>query len=163
MDEKLAALFSISRFWACPIFIPAPISFSLSNARLLGSSSRSGPWLRRIAVFDVVTNNADRKGGHVLVGGDDRVYGVDHGLTLHVENKLRTVLWGWIGDTLSDAELDALRTLRRVLNGDLASSLGEHVTRREVAALRSRVDGLLNAGCFPEPNGYGPAIPWPAF
>ncbi len=121
------------------------------------------PQLRAMALFDVVVNNADRKGGHVLVGGDERVYGVDHGLTLHTENKLRTVLWGWTGDAIGDALLEPLRTLRRKLAGELAETLGEHVTRREIAALRSRVDGLLNSGSFPEPNGYGPAIPWPAF
>ena len=113
--------------------------------------------------LDVVVNNADRKGGHVLVGGDERVYGVDHGLTLHTEDKLRTVLWGWIGDELRDELLEPLRVLRGKLDGELGEEIGEHVTRREVAALRSRVDRLLNEPRFPEPNGYGPAIPWPAF
>lgn len=121
------------------------------------------PQLRAMALFDVVVNNADRKGGHVLVGGDERVYGVDHGLTMHTEDKLRTVLWGWVGDELRDELLDPLRTLRRKLAGELGEDLGEHVTRREVAALRSRVDRLLDRARFPEPSGYGPAIPWPAF
>lgn len=121
------------------------------------------PRIADMSAFDVVVNNADRKGGHVLVGGDERVYGVDHGLTLHTENKLRTVLWGWTGDAVGDALLAPLRTLRRKLDGELAETLNEHVTRREVAALRSRVDGLLNQRTFPEPSGYGPAIPWPAF
>ena len=53
--------------------------------------------LRRMAVFDVLINNADRKGGHILSGVDGHVYGVDHGVSLHVEDKLRTVLWGWAG------------------------------------------------------------------
>ncbi|MBW0101393.1 SCO1664 family protein [Pseudonocardia sp. KRD-291] len=121
------------------------------------------PQLRRMALFDVVVNNADRKGGHVLVGGDERVYGVDHGLTLHTEDKLRTVLWGWVGDELRGELIEPLRTLRRKLAGDFGDEIGEHVTRREVAALRSRVDRLINEPRFPEPNGYGPAIPWPAF
>ncbi len=121
------------------------------------------PQLRAMALFDVVVNNADRKGGHVLVGGDQRVYGVDHGLTLHTENKLRTVLWGWTGDEIGGALLESLRTLRRKLAGELAATLGEHLTRREIAALCSRVDGLLHSRSFPEPSGYGPAIPWPAF
>ena len=121
------------------------------------------PELRAMAVFDVVTNNADRKGGHVLAGTDGRIYGVDHGLCLHVEPKLRTVLWGWVGQPLTPEVLDPLRRLRSALGGTLRDELGEHVTRREVRALRTRVEKLLTSPCFPEPAGYGPAIPWPAF
>jgi uncharacterized repeat protein (TIGR03843 family) len=121
------------------------------------------PELQGMAVFDVVANNADRKGGHVLAGTDGRIYGVDHGLCLHVEHKLRTVLWGWVGQPMTQEVLEPLRRLRSALGATLADELGEHVTRREVRALRSRVDALLKARCFPEPSGYGPAIPWPAF
>lgn len=69
------------------------------------------PRLRRMAVFDVIINNADRKGGHVLAGIDGRVYGVDHGVSLHVHDKLRTVLWGWSAEPIDDetlADLDDL-------------------------------------------------------
>ena len=121
------------------------------------------PQLRSMALFDVVVNNADRKGGHVILGGDGGVYGVDHGLTLHSEPKLRTVLWGWIGDELGEEHTAALKELRAKLAGDFADTLGEHVTRREVAALRSRIDHLLAEPRFPGPDGFGPAIPWPAF
>ena len=124
------------------------------------------PELRGMAVFDVVANNADRKGGHVLAGTDGRIYGVDHGLCLHVEQKLRTVLWGWVGQPMTAEVLEPLRRLRAKLDGSSSTfrdELGEHVTRREVRALRARVESLLKAPCFPEPSGYGPAIPWPAF
>ncbi|ANY10185.1 phosphatidylinositol kinase [Pseudonocardia sp. HH130630-07] len=121
------------------------------------------PQLRAMAVFDVVVNNADRKGGHVILAGDGDVYGVDHGLTLHTEPKLRTVLWGWVGDELGEDRTAQLKELRARLAGDFADVLGEHVTRREVAALRSRIDHLLAEPRFPGPDGFGPAIPWPAF
>ena len=121
------------------------------------------PALQRMAAFDVVVNNADRKGGHVLAGIDGHLYGVDHGLTLHVEDKLRTVLWGWVGQALPPEVVEGLEKLRAELNGSLADVLGEHVTRREVRTLSSRVDSLLTAPTYPEPSGYGPAIPWPAF
>lgn len=123
------------------------------------------PELRGMAVFDVITNNADRKGGHVLAGVDGYVYGVDHGLCLHVEPKLRTVLWGWVGQAMTAEVLEPLRRLRAALDGTgpFRDELGSHVTRREVRALRARVDALLTTPCFPEPAGYGPAIPWPAF
>ncbi|MFC4951099.1 SCO1664 family protein [Pseudonocardia sp. GCM10023141] len=121
------------------------------------------PELRRMAAFDVVVNNADRKGGHVLAGTDGNLYGCDHGLTLHVEEKLRTVLWGFVGQALSADVVEALEKLRAGLDGGLAETIGEHVARREVRTLIARVDGLLAAGCYPEPSGHGPAIPWPAF
>ncbi len=121
------------------------------------------PELRGMAVFDVVANNADRKGGHVLAGTDGRIYGVDHGLCLHRENKLRTVLWGWVGQAMAPEVQEPLRRLRCALDAALPDALGEHITRRELRALRTRVDALLSTPCFPEPAGYGPAIPWPAF
>ncbi|GAA1863358.1 SCO1664 family protein [Pseudonocardia ailaonensis] len=121
------------------------------------------PRLRAMAAFDVVVNNADRKGGHVLAGDDGRVYGVDHGLTMHTEDKLRTVLWGWVGEQLAEAEIEALSRLRAELAGTLEDDLGPHVTLTEIRTLTERVDLLLAVPLFPEPSGYGPAIPWPAF
>jgi len=119
--------------------------------------------LRRMAAFDVVVNNADRKGGHVLAGVDGNVYGVDHGLTMHVEDKLRTVLWGFVGQPLPEDVVEGLEKLRAGLDGGLRDALGEHVTRRETRMLATRAQSLIEQGCYPEPSGYGPAIPWPAF
>ncbi|WP_433558405.1 SCO1664 family protein [Pseudonocardia xinjiangensis] len=119
--------------------------------------------LQAMAAFDVVTNNADRKGGHVLAGVDGNVYGVDHGLCLHTEEKLRTVLWGWVGKRLPDRVVEAMQRLRSELDDGLSDTLGEHITRREMRTLSARVDALLADPCYPEPSGYGPAIPWPAF
>ncbi|MBB2992605.1 putative repeat protein (TIGR03843 family) [Mycolicibacterium iranicum] len=118
--------------------------------------------LRRIAVFDVVINNADRKGGHVLQGVDGGVYGVDHGVTLHVEDKLRTVLWGWAGKPVDDETLADVEKLREALGSDLGAELCNHITPREVAALRSRVVELLRNPVMPTPERSRP-IPWPAF
>lgn len=121
------------------------------------------PELRRMAVLDMLINNADRKAGHVLAGTDGRVYGVDHGICLHEDDKLRTVLWGWVGQRLPAELRDAVRAVRADLDGGLCKRLADHLTRREVRALSERVDSLLNRPRFPEPSGYGPAIPWPAF
>lgn len=118
--------------------------------------------LRRIAVFDVIINNADRKGGHVLTSVDGRVYGVDHGVSLHVEDKLRTVLWGWAGTPVDDSVMDAVAELDRVLAGSLATELSEHITVREITALQKRVGDLLRHPVMPTPAGRRP-IPWPAF
>ncbi|MFV8174767.1 SCO1664 family protein [Mycolicibacterium peregrinum] len=119
------------------------------------------PRLFRMAVFDVLINNADRKGGHILAGLDGAVYGVDHGVSLHVEDKLRTVLWGWAGKPVDDETLADVTALRDGF-GDLAEQLCAHITDAEIAALRSRIVGLLRNPVMPTPDRHRP-IPWPAF
>jgi uncharacterized repeat protein (TIGR03843 family) len=115
-----------------------------------------------MAIFDVLINNADRKGGHILAGIDGSVRGVDHGVCLHTDDKLRTVLWGWAGKPVDDDSLAAIATLREKLNGDLADHLGEHITAQEVAALAARIVDLLDHPVMPTPDRHRP-IPWPAF
>ncbi|MFF8575341.1 SCO1664 family protein [Streptomyces sp. NPDC005047] len=119
--------------------------------------------LRRLAVLDAVINNADRKGGHLLPADGERLYGIDHGVTFHAENKLRTLLWGWAGDPLTGEALAALDALREALKdgGALALRLGGLITPAELDATRARVDTLLASGKHPEPGGEWPAIPWP--
>ncbi|MGH4010722.1 MAG: SCO1664 family protein [Pseudonocardiaceae bacterium] len=119
--------------------------------------------VRRLAVLDVLLNNADRKGGHVLAGLDGAVYGVDHGICLHHEDKLRTVLWGFLGEPLPTPVLAVLRRVRSELDTTLGVALAEHLTRTELKALRQRIDRLLATETFPAPDGAWPAIPWPAF
>ena len=118
--------------------------------------------LRRMAVFDVLINNADRKGGHVLSGVDGRVYGVDHGVSLHCEDKLRTVLWGWAGKPIDDETLSDVADLRDALLGALDEVLRPHITNREIDALYARAVGLLDNPVMPTPDRRRP-IPWPAF
>jgi len=118
--------------------------------------------LRRMAVFDVLINNADRKGGHILSGVDGQVYGVDHGVSLHVEDKLRTVLWGWSGKPVDDETLEAVAGLRNQLLGELGEQLHAHITGREIDALHARTVALLNNPVMPTPDRRRP-IPWPAF
>lgn len=118
--------------------------------------------LWRMAVFDILVNNADRKGGHVLRGVDGDVYGVDHGVCLHVQDKLRTVLWGWAGKPVDDDTLDAITRLVDALNGPFCDELAEHITAAEIAALRLRARALLDNPVMPSPDRHRP-IPWPAF
>jgi uncharacterized repeat protein (TIGR03843 family) len=121
------------------------------------------PELRRMAVFDVVVNNADRKGGHVLPMTGGHRYGVDHGLTFHAEHKLRTVLWGWAGDLLTDEDRTAVGHLADHLEDDLGERLLTLITPREVEATRRRAQRLLRLGTLPEPGQGWRAIPWPPF
>ncbi|MGD9958823.1 SCO1664 family protein [Nocardioides sp.] len=117
--------------------------------------------LRRMALFDVIVNNADRKGGHVLAMADGHRFGVDHGVSFNVDDKLRTVLWGWAGEELDEFERDALT---RLLGDDaLSATLSELVTRNEVRSFHRRCELLLARGRYPQASSQWPAIPWPAF
>ena len=121
------------------------------------------PRLRRIALFDAVVNNADRKGGHLLVRPDGLIQGVDHGVTFNVDPKLRTILWGWRGTPIAPEELLTLAALRPRLAADglLSAALAEHLDPAEIEQARARLDGLLESGTFPQPHPDWPAIPWP--
>jgi len=119
--------------------------------------------LRRMAVFDVVVNNADRKGGHILAMADGHRHGVDHGLTFHVDDKLRTVLWGWLGEPLTADERDGIERVRSHVGGELGDSLADLLTGREVEELAARCERLLAEGRFPGPGGSRSAVPWPLF
>lgn len=119
--------------------------------------------LRRMAVFDVLVNNADRKGGHVLAMPGGHRYGVDHGVTFHHEPKLRTVLWGWAGSPLTDEERAGVGVVLSAVRGELGERLGEHLTELELQALELRAERLLARGELPGPHGGWPPIPWPPF
>ncbi|MCU1445414.1 SCO1664 family protein [Cryobacterium sp.] len=119
--------------------------------------------LRRMAVFDIIVNNADRKGDHILAMPDGHRHGVDHGLTFHADHKLRTVLWGWLGEQLSADELAGIDRVRAQLTGDLGTTLEGLLTPAEIRALAERCDRLRTDGRFPGPQGEMPAVPWPLF
>jgi hypothetical protein len=117
--------------------------------------------LRPIAVFDAAVNNTDRKAGHLLPVAGGHVYGVDHGVTFSPVPKLRTVLWAWRGEPFRDAEAEVLRGLRAGLDGDLGARMRRLLAPMEVAATARRIDRLLEAGIFPQPDPRRPALPWP--
>jgi uncharacterized repeat protein (TIGR03843 family) len=119
------------------------------------------PRLARLAIFDAVINNADRKGGHVLYPATGSIHGVDHGVSFHVENKLRTVLWGWTGKALIGEAGEVLSSLYSRLDGDLGAELEQHLTVSEVQHIRLRVRRLHRSGRYPRPPQDWPAIPWP--
>jgi uncharacterized repeat protein (TIGR03843 family) len=121
------------------------------------------PRLRDMAVFDVVVNNADRKGGHVLLADDGSLWGCDHGVSFHTEVKLRTVLWGWADERLRDVDRERLDCLLEALGGRLGDDLAPHLTDAERRALTRRVEALIRADAMPDPHGRWPSIPWPAF
>lgn len=118
--------------------------------------------LRRIAVFDAIANNADRKGGHCLESVEGPIWGIDHGLTFHVQRKLRTVIWDYAGEPVESEFLADIEALLRRLAAteDGLAELGDLLHPREVAALRERIERLLEERTYPLPPPWRP-VPWP--
>lgn len=117
--------------------------------------------LRRMAAFDVVVNNTDRKGGHVLPLADGHRFGVDHGVCFHEDDKLRTVLWGFAGEP---ATSDVIADIARVCEDTvLLGKLTAHLTCGEVDRFAERCRRFAAAGRYPRMGAGWPPIPWPPF
>ena len=123
--------------------------------------SGNDPALRSMAIFDAIINNTDRKIGHLLPTDSGHLYGCDHGVTFHAQDKLRTVLWQWSGDSLTNNELTMLRQALAELHSNI--DLSEYLTQAERDALLMRVQRLITTAVMPIPNPDWPAVPWPAF
>ena len=126
------------------------------------------PELRQMTLFDAIVNNADRKGGHVLVGrvrpdSPLSTFGVDHGVAFNEDEKLRTVLWGFAGDPIDEALLGDLERFNEALIGEVGDLLSELLTRRELIRTQRRVARLLRDATYPLPGDGWPSLPWPAF
>ena len=116
----------------------------------------------RVALFDAVVNNADRKSGHCLLAADGRIHVVDHGVCFSTAPKLRTVIWEFAGEPIPDPLARNLRRLASDLEAaPLAGALAGLLDRSEIEATKRRLGALLASGCFPEP-GPGRPYPWPA-
>jgi hypothetical protein len=121
------------------------------------------PIFQRVAAFDYIVNNADRKGGHCLKDEAGHIWTIDHGLTFHTEPKLRTVIWDFAGERLPEDALADLRCLQqsaRQLSSPFISELASLISEREIRAFRHRLDRLIAAGTFPLP-GAGRNVPFP--
>jgi hypothetical protein len=118
---------------------------------------------RKMAVFDLLVNNADRKAGHCLVGGGGRIWGIDHGLTFHAEPKLRTVIWHFAGQSMPGRVVADLKSLRAKLHGrhSIGASLSQLLAEDETQALADRLKAILERPVFPAWSGSYRSIPWP--
>jgi len=128
--------------------------------------------LRPVVLFDILINNADRKGSHILVAKDDHLWLIDHGICFHVEDKLRTVIWDFVGEPIPEnlcADISNLRKklyspendLETNIQPDLFSMLQEQLSQDEIQAIAARAETLITANIFPPPNPYRRPYPWP--
>ncbi len=116
--------------------------------------------MRNLALFDIVINNADRKFGHVLITPENRIFGCDHGVSLHKENKLRTVVWQFAEELLQPAEVEQLNELLSQID---CKYLSTYLSEDEIDAIFERTKNLLEAGRFSSPNPNWPSVPWPPY
>ena len=121
------------------------------------------PQLRSMALFDAIINNTDRKIGHLLPVDAQTLFGCDHGVTFHSEDKLRTVLWQWADEPFTAAEIAVLHKAEAELKGTLGQLLTPLLTKVEIQQTSRRISDLIASGTFPLPNPDWPAVPWPAF
>jgi uncharacterized repeat protein (TIGR03843 family) len=128
----------------------------------LRETGRYDDAFRRIALFDALVNNADRKAGHCLLGSDGEIWSIDHGLTFHAEGKLRTVIWDYAGEPIAPELLVDLEALDGELAPDrpLHNALSELLSEIERAALRRRLRRLVRRAEMPRP-GPGRNMPYP--
>ena len=129
---------------------------ALNYFRLLREAPETHQQLRRLAAFDVVSNNTDRKGGHVLADEHRDIWAIDHGLCFAASYKLRTVIWDFAGEAITPDVLADLAPLADAVPDEIAELLDE----REVRALRRRTQRVLDAGILPIDES-GHAWPWP--
>lgn len=123
---------------------------------------RPDPVLWPIAVLDIVTNNADRKLGHMIIERDTgAIWGIDQGLTFHPEDKLRTILWGLAGEKIPGDLLLGLRRLCEALEANLAERIAALLGNSEARAVAARAEMLLDELVHPYPPDDRPAVPWP--
>jgi hypothetical protein len=119
--------------------------------------------LQKIALFDIIINNADRKSGHVLLAQDDRLWAIDHGVCFHTDYKLRTVIWEFAGEPIPvqlAADLAAFQKWLYEGDSELYRQFCELLSPQEIAALADRLQRLINRNIFPHP-GPGRHYPWP--
>lgn len=122
------------------------------------------PALQRLALFDCIINNADRKGGHCLLDEAGHLWGIDHGIAFHHEHKLRTVIWEFAGQPVPPNLITDLQSLAEKLSPESANpyrqALTELLSEEEITAFLARVQARIETGLFPQP-GAGPNTPWP--
>ena len=121
------------------------------------------PELRKIALLDLITNNTDRKIGHLIPTSEGRVFGCDHGVTFHEEDKLRTVLWQWSNQPFTEEEVEILKLAELLIGTERRDVVLGLIEEEELEATLHRISRAIAQNTFPEPSQDWPAVPWPPF
>ena len=130
--------------------------------KLITLAHKNNRDLRNLCLFDLVINNADRKGGHLLMDSANKMWAIDHGVSWHFESKIRTVLWGWIDETFNDQDIALLNNAKKVIQTCKDEEF-IYLSKEEIEQAIKRVEGLLKENAFPQPGNQWPAVPWPIF
>ena len=130
--------------------------------KLITLAHKNNRDLRNLCLFDLVINNADRKGGHLLIDSANKMWAIDHGVSWHFESKIRTVLWGWIDETFNEQDIALLNNAKKVIQ-TWKNEEFIYLSEEEIEQAIKRVDGLLKENAFPQPGDQWPAVPWPIF
>ena len=133
------------------------------NCTFFDLRDANGDAMRRLATFDWLTNNADRKGGHVLQDGEGHIWGIDNALSFHVEEKLRTVIWDYAGEPVPEPLLADVASFVEAVTPESAvwASLSDHLESVELEQLRTRGEEILRERVFPQPPDWRRPYPWP--
>jgi hypothetical protein len=133
------------------------------NDHYFNFSDQDKQRLRPVVVFDIIINNADRKGSHILRDKDDHLWLIDHGICFNTEDKLRTVIWDFCGEPIPESILGNLGRLVETFSqpGEQVKELGKLLQAAEIEALLSRTRGLLKTKVFPYPKKNSRPYPWP--
>ena len=145
-------------FGSLQLFIDADPS-----AHYFSLQGRFDAAFRQVAAFDILVNNADRKGGHILLSRDGRIWAIDHGIAFHAEPKLRTVIWEYAGEPIPEELVDDIRGMYTRLEtaaDPLPQTLATLLEPYEIDALKRRTERVLRRPRFPGPGG-GRSVPWP--
>jgi uncharacterized repeat protein (TIGR03843 family) len=128
------------------------------------ADARFATSLRQLSLFDFIINNADRKSGHCLIGTDQRLWAIDHGICFHTEYKLRTVIWEFSSEPIADGLLKDLVSLRKQIKSrgsDLMGTLCQLLAENERTAMLARLDYLIRQQIYPAPHPNRRNYPWP--
>jgi uncharacterized repeat protein (TIGR03843 family) len=119
--------------------------------------------LRSVVLFDVLINNADRKGGHILLDSGNHIWLIDHGICFHQEDKLRTVVWDFVGEPIQPELINDLVKFQQLFHpgSKLITTLQKYISPPEIAAMGVRASRLIESGYFPEPDPQRRPYPWP--
>lgn len=127
---------------------------------LIALAQSDDPRLRKFVLFDAIINNTDRKIGHLLPSMAGTLFGCDHGVCFHEEDKLRTVLWQWMEQPLNESELAKLGDVQNRFD-EFASQVESLLSESELLATLARLNRIMNSGTFPAPSNEWPPVPWP--